>query len=150
MRGKVRRILVVDGEFVTKAVRCRDNGALFPNRSRVAVKIKLSYLQSWRITLPFHSTSGAEVSKHMRDILDMKNNPSRDQSRLSQYALRFCPFLPVSSLHHPSRIGSPGKLPIAYNQSMRANSMTFIRSLICSICLTNSHALDFLESSDSL
>ena len=49
----------------------------------------------------------------------------------------------------PSRIGYPGQLPIAHNQSMSANGMTFIRSPICSMCLTNPHALDFLESSDS-
>ena len=44
MRGKVRRVVVVDGNIVSKEMRCRDNGASFPNRNRVAVKIKLSYL----------------------------------------------------------------------------------------------------------
>ena len=44
MCGKVRRIVVVDGDLVSKAMRCRDNSASFPNRSRVAVKIKLNYL----------------------------------------------------------------------------------------------------------
>ena len=44
MRGKVRRIVVVDGDFVSKAMRCRDNGALFLNCSCVAVKIKQNYL----------------------------------------------------------------------------------------------------------
>lgn len=44
MRGKVRRVVVVDGNILSKEMRCRDNGVLFSNRNCVAVKIKLSYL----------------------------------------------------------------------------------------------------------